>query len=349
MNIKVGDQVKFLNDPGGGKVVKIIGDQAYVIIEDGFEVPTLLSNLIKDQNQSYGEGTIDEVDEPYVKQSQQSTSVLNETEDESEVTDVIVAEYSTKFNPILAFVLSDKEKNLREQRIDICLINDGNYFLSYVIAFSVLNKHTLIEKGELEPEMLVKVGTFGIDQLLENQALSISIIPYNKKAYQFHKPLHVLLDWETLNITSVQSFVENEYFDEKAYVVDLVEFETAEMQREKLATALPRMEISKKNVKKQIIDLEEVDLHIDKLVSAEQLEHMTAGQILEAQLARFTIALEGAIKAGTKRIVFIHGVGNGKLRYEIQKTLNRKYPHLTYQDASFAEYGYGATMVILRK
>ncbi len=64
------------------------------------------------------------------------------------------------------------------------------------------------------------------------------------------------------------------------------------------------------------------------------------------------MALEGALKAGgkstPKRIVFIHGVGKGKLRYEIEKELRRNYPKLRYQDASFAEYGYGAIMIFLK-
>jgi dsDNA-specific endonuclease/ATPase MutS2 len=65
-------------------------------------------------------------------------------------------------------------------------------------------------------------------------------------------------------------------------------------------------------------------------------------------MSRFTTALEGAILAGTRRIVFIHGVGNGRLKHEILKTLNRKYPKLRYQDASFKKYGYGATLVMLK-
>jgi hypothetical protein len=48
-----------------------------------------------------------------------------------------------------------------------------------------------------------------------------------------------------------------------------------------------------------------------------------------------------------RKIVFIHGVGNGKLKLEIRRSLDRDYPQLKYQDASFQEYGYGATMVIL--
>ena len=38
-----------------------------------------------------------------------------------------------------------------------------------------------------------------------------------------------------------------------------------------------------------------------------------------------------------------------EIRYELRKTLDTKYPDLKYQDASFAEYGYGATLVIIRK
>ncbi|MFP4019887.1 MAG: Smr/MutS family protein [Bacteroidales bacterium] len=48
-------------------------------------------------------------------------------------------------------------------------------------------------------------------------------------------------------------------------------------------------------------------------------------------------------------MVFIHGVGNGRLRYELRKSLDKDYPDLDYQDASFQEYGYGATLVFLRK
>ena len=69
---------------------------------------------------------------------------------------------------------------------------------------------------------------------------------------------------------------------------------------------------------------------------------------MDIQISRFTIALDGAIRGKTKKIVFIHGVGNGKLKYEIRKTLDSKYPKLRYQDASFKEYGYGATMVMLK-
>ena len=46
--------------------------------------------------------------------------------------------------------------------------------------------------------------------------------------------------------------------------------------------------------------------------------------------------------------MFIHGKGEGVLRQAIIHELNYKYKHFQYQDASFQEYGYGATQVTIR-
>jgi dsDNA-specific endonuclease/ATPase MutS2 len=49
-----------------------------------------------------------------------------------------------------------------------------------------------------------------------------------------------------------------------------------------------------------------------------------------------------------KKIVFIHGKGEGVLRNAIMQELKRKYPRCLSQDASFQKYGFGATMVIIK-
>lgn len=59
--------------------------------------------------------------------------------------------------------------------------------------------------------------------------------------------------------------------------------------------------------------------------------------------------MRAAIQSGVKRIVFIHGVGQGVLKQEVTKLLKTKFSKYYFQDASFKEYGYGATMVILRR
>jgi dsDNA-specific endonuclease/ATPase MutS2 len=48
-----------------------------------------------------------------------------------------------------------------------------------------------------------------------------------------------------------------------------------------------------------------------------------------------------------QKIVFIHGKGDGVLRKAVLDLLRKSYPKAELQDASFAEYGFGATLVTI--
>ena len=43
--------------------------------------------------------------------------------------------------------------------------------------------------------------------------------------------------------------------------------------------------------------------------------------------------------------MFIHGKGDGVLRREVLALLKKEYPEAKVQDASFREYGFGASLV----
>ena len=49
-----------------------------------------------------------------------------------------------------------------------------------------------------------------------------------------------------------------------------------------------------------------------------------------------------------QKLIFIHGKGEGVLRRALINALTYKYKGYTYQDASFQEYGYGATQVTIK-
>ncbi|MCS6967907.1 MAG: DUF2027 domain-containing protein [Cytophagales bacterium] len=90
----------------------------------------------------------------------------------------------------------------------------------------------------------------------------------------------------------------------------------------------------------------EVDLHIDKL--APDYSKMSPAQILQLQLKAFESALDKAIVESYDEVIFIHGVGNGTLRYQIHKRLS-KHPHIAYyQDARKEKFGYGATLAKIK-
>jgi len=56
---------------------------------------------------------------------------------------------------------------------------------------------------------------------------------------------------------------------------------------------------------------------------------------------------ENANKKGLK-VIFIHGKGEGVLRQALINDLKYRFKNYTYQDASFQEYGYGATQVTIK-
>ena len=88
-----------------------------------------------------------------------------------------------------------------------------------------------------------------------------------------------------------------------------------------------------------------VDLHAHAILETQA--GMSAADILNYQLDIFRRTLEEHKKEKGAKIVFIHGKGEGVLRRALINELKYKYKKYTYQDASFQEYGYGATQVTI--
>ncbi|MBR4882753.1 MAG: DUF2027 domain-containing protein [Bacteroidales bacterium] len=91
--------------------------------------------------------------------------------------------------------------------------------------------------------------------------------------------------------------------------------------------------------------LYEVDLHAGALLDTTIGMDNTA--ILKYQLEKFNEAMTAILHKKGGKIVFIHGKGDGVLRKALLAELKNKYSRCKWQDASFKEYGYGATMVTI--
>jgi hypothetical protein len=108
--------------------------------------------------------------------------------------------------------------------------------------------------------------------------------------------------------------------------------------KEKISQNPAKKSLFKKEKKEVIL---EVDLHINKLVKSTR--NLDNYDILNIQLDTAKNKVEFAISKRISKIVFIHGVGEGVLKSELQRLLN-KYP-IKYYDASYKKYGLGATEV----
>ena len=102
----------------------------------------------------------------------------------------------------------------------------------------------------------------------------------------------------------------------------------------------------RKNPVKHRRDEVEVDLHIEELVDDHR--GWTNAEIIEYQLDKFESVLSAAFQTRKRKMIVIHGRGDGVLRYEIRKKL-QDYPGVEVHDANFKTYGQGATEILLHK
>lgn len=88
----------------------------------------------------------------------------------------------------------------------------------------------------------------------------------------------------------------------------------------------------------------EVDLHLHKLVDNER--GMSNFDKLNLQLDTARRQLDFAIRKKIQKIVFIHGVGEGVLKMELESLFSR-YDNIKYYEADYKKYGFGATEVYI--
>jgi dsDNA-specific endonuclease/ATPase MutS2 len=104
--------------------------------------------------------------------------------------------------------------------------------------------------------------------------------------------------------------------------------------------------INKEKKNKKEIPAPEFDLHIEKLVKNHK--SLSNYDILTKQIDTAQYHIEFAIRNRIPKIVFIHGVGEGILKSDLDALLGR-YDNIVFQDANYQKYGQGATEVYFKQ
>lgn len=338
--IKQGDRVKFLNDVGEGIVVSIIDKKTVMVkTEDEFDVPVLMKDLIVVES---GRETREETINSNITMGNEEEIERDKPDENSIITDdeIVYAVQLENNTSIVSY-----------------LVNSSSYYLYYTVGQKKEGEMLSLGTGKLEPDTKVSINEIHSLNVDEKVILHVNILFYGPGFYKAIQPLGRKIEFLPSDIYSGIILKENDYLVQKAAVFNLYNFKKADddFSNKTLEGDLSKLLAEKKKndsssgTKAQSLKKEkniiEVDLHIHEIV--DDYKHLSNGEIIDIQLSRFKTSLETAIIHKNKRIVFIHGVGNGKLKFELRKKLDKEYPKLKYQDASFKEYGYGATMVIL--
>lgn len=103
--------------------------------------------------------------------------------------------------------------------------------------------------------------------------------------------------------------------------------------------------VKEKKSRKETFILE-VDLHIEKLTPHHH--RMENFDMLNLQVDTARGQLEFAISKRIPRIVFIHGIGEGVLKSELEFLFSR-YHEVILEDANYQKYGLGATQIYIKQ
>ncbi len=379
MNFKIGEKVRYLNEVGGGVVTRIIDDKTIEIEnEHGFNVPVAKKELIKiSEEETKEEDANIEINEAEKKQDPLTSSEQEKMEsyvtsnsynyaerdqwdyieenDKETNTEAIIDDNKT--NIYIAFV-PESNKDIGDSDLKIFLINDSNYQILYNVSIEQENEFINVDSGELEENIKTFISSYKIEDISKISNILVQIIFYKKTYFSPKPPINEIVKIKPTKFFKDNSFIENDYFDNNAILIpvytekefiDNIEKLTKhdikkiiEEKRDIKPDTNSKHKI-KKIDKKQIV---EVDLHINNLI--DNHKGLSNGEIINIQLNHFKKNLENAIANKVEKIVFIHGVGNGTLKFEIHKILEESYPFIPYQDASFKEYGYGATMILIK-
>lgn len=347
--MKVGDKVRFLNTTGGGIVKGFQGKDVAIVEDDGFDTPVLIREcvIIESANETQvrqsSKATPDIIQQAFVEKAIDENYVVEETKEGEEIT-------------LCIGYLPNDIKNLSTSNYDCYLINDSNYYLSYAYMNRTDDGWNIRTTGTIEPNTKLFLEEFSKEDLNQLERIAVQFIAYKQaKSFALKNPCLVDLRIDTVKFYKLHSFRENDYFDENALIYYIVRHDRPEKElnisAEELQQAILQKETSQRDVKQRIKKKEkpiiiEIDLHANEIL--DNTAGLSTTDIFKYQMKTFNEVMSANIQQKGQKIVFIHGKGDGVLKNAILKELKTKYKMVYFQDASFQEYGYGATMVTIK-
>jgi hypothetical protein len=344
--IKVGDRIKFLNDVGGGVVTSFINrNTVNVEGDDGFEVPYPISELVNISAPGMNAGDV--IPAPTLAQA----SRISEPEYLEPVGEIINGKNSPDF--YFCFVPKDS-KNPLAGEIELFLMNDSNFTVLYSYSNLKAEKVEAVQHGILQPNSRIKLDALLQDDLSDLPDFGFQLIYFRETESNWNQPLVKKFKVNPVKFYKESTFQPNSYFKNNGLILQIsanpMQTEMDKLTQDDFKKVVKAKETSDKpkvQPRKRTADEVVIDLHIAELLDVS--EGLSNREMMEVQMEKVESEMNDAIKSHVKRIVFIHGVGQGVLKQEVANLLKRKFKKYYFQDASFKEYGYGATMVILRK
>ncbi|MBQ0020806.1 MAG: DUF2027 domain-containing protein [Bacteroidales bacterium] len=285
-------------------------------------------------------------------------------------------------NLSLCFVPTDV-KRISSTDFNTYLVNDSNYFMQVLYMNAEGERWNILYNGVVRPNSRVLVDNFDHSVLNEMEYLCLQTLAWKEdKAFDLKPALTTEIKLDCTKFYKLHVFQRNEHFDTPVWEVPVLRddksvralFVDADALQEAMNN--PAQSASQTSVEPKVTlsalgrekskaagagkpkggksmggtrpkqgEIIEVDLHIANLLDT--AAGLSNADMLLVQMQEFRRVMDENLKRPGQKIVFIHGKGDGVLRRNLLQELKYRYKQCTWQDASFREYGYGATQVTI--
>jgi hypothetical protein len=346
MNFSIGDKVKFLNSKGGGMISKILDSRMVsVAVEGGFEIPTLISELIRVDGSEPAARFFTEKSNVRIEQEYKEMAKDADIADDRQSSLPSQTTRNRKSEDIYLAFFPHEQKWLISGYLDIILINNSSFDILYNIFLqNPEGNYTGKDYGSCFPDSRLLLDTITREQIPEWISGYIQFLFHSSLHHEVLPPFNSQFRISGQKFYNEASYKETSFIDGKVILVKVVSITESlkvfKSKEEMISTKSTSTENQELILKHMVGQREaKVDLHIHELI--EEPGSLGNQEILDFQKAYFERSLESAIVNHFLKVTFIHGVGNGVLRDSILEML-KKYEGIEILDAPMQKYGVGA-------
>lgn len=344
---KVGDYVRFINEKQEGKISEILPSGNIVVdIEDGFPIEVTPAEIVKVQDSG-------------LERSRLTTAVNTATVSENQVAFPQPEQFRIKDE--ISLLIIPAHSKVTTGPVKLYLLNT----LEVAVAFSFTSIHKKKYKGVaaglVQSNELSFLQEIRREDLLDFEGYFFTGIIHSDKEHTAYPIIRQPVQIPLPDIQQRFPFLLSEY----AFTQRIPLYTSAAILNEDQSALLEKLK-SEFNAEKRISDSaktgkpekkavseqsylrqfgltgHDIDLHIEELTN--DISGLSNAEIITIQLQHFRKELDKALLKKLRSIVFIHGVGNGRLKSEIRKEL--KDSGIRFRDADPSRYGLGATEVL---
>lgn len=316
--MNLGDRVRLLRGKEEGIVSKIVDDKLIEVeIEDGFNIPVLKKEV--------------------VIISQQEASAFGDKQAPRPVTKKTDSPAAKAKGIYLALI------PINDKRLSLHFINNTEYTLLFTFSAVSGNRHEGYNGAMVKNKSSAKVCDLDLTGFEQWPTFIVQLLFYRQGVFELQAPFQKKIKFKAASLFKNKKLAPILMREAYLYHIDPTQ-STRPIQAEEVKESLFESSSNKNtNTGGLTSPTPVVDLHIEKIT--EDYLTLSGREILKRQLQKFDETLNEAIISGQGEIVYIHGLGSGTLKKELQKRL-KEIPNSDYVDNyNIERFGGGATLV----